>query len=188
MAGQLKHFINQWSLLTSDEKNIEIVAGYKIEWSAEPPVQNFPPYQCHMNTSEQAIDMEISRLLALQVLVESQHEEGEFLSTVFTRSKKSGSFRMILNLSKLNEFVEYHQFKMDTLDSAMKLIDTDCYMASVDLLYAYHSVPIHVEYQKYLKFVWTGKLYQFTALPNGLSSGPRIFTKLLKVPFHTSES
>ena len=99
----MKHFINQWSLLTSDEKILEIVSGYKIEWSAEPPVQNFPPYQCHMNTSEQlAIDMEISRLLALQVLVKSQHEEGEFLSTVFTRPKKSGGFRMILNLAKLN--------------------------------------------------------------------------------------
>ena len=180
----MKHFINQWSLLTSDEKILEIVSGYKIEWSVEPLVQNFPPYQCHMNTSEQlAIDMEISRLLALQVFVKPQHEEGEFLSTVFTRPKKSGGFRMILNLAKLNEFVEYHHFKMDTLDSAMKLIDTDCYVASVDLQDAYYSMPIHVEYQKYLKFIWRGTLYQFTALPNGLSCGPRIFTKLLKVSF-----
>ena len=60
---------------------------------------------------------------------------------------------------------------MDMLDSAMKLIDTDCYMASVDLQDAYYSVPIHVEYQKYLKFIWRGTLYQFTALPNGLSCG-----------------
>ena len=26
-------------------------------------------------------------------------------------------------------------------------------------------------------------LFKFTALPNGLSSGPRLFTKLLKAPF-----
>ena len=31
-----------------------------------------------------------------------------------------------------------------------------------------------------LKFYFRGKLYQFTCLPNGLCSGPRKFTKLLK--------
>ena len=31
-----------------------------------------------------------------------------------------------------------------------------------------------------LKFLYRGKLYQFTCLPNGLASAPRVFTKLLK--------
>ena len=56
-------------------------------------------------------------------------------------------------------------------------------MASVDLKDAYYSLPIHTSHQKYLKFVWMGQLYQFTVLPNGLSSGPRMFTKILKAPF-----
>ena len=53
-------------------------------------------------------------------------------------------------------------------------------MASIDLRDAYYSVPIDIEYQKYLKFYWNGCLYQFTCLPNGLSSGPRLFTKIVK--------
>ena len=36
------------------------------------------------------------------------------------------------------------------------------------------------EHQKFLKFIFRGQLYQFTALPNGLGCGPRKFTKLLK--------
>ena len=56
-------------------------------------------------------------------------------------------------------------------------------MASVDLKDAYYCVPVHDADQKYLKFSWQGRLYQFTALPNGLTSGPRDFTKLLKSPF-----
>ena len=47
---------------------------------------------------------------------------------------------------------------------------------------AYYSVPILSEHQKYLKFYFRGKLYQFTRLPNGLCSGPRKFTKLQKPP------
>ncbi|CAG2237073.1 unnamed protein product [Mytilus edulis] len=34
--------------------------------------------------------------------------------------------------------------------------------------------------RKFLRFTWKGQLYQFTAMPNGLSPAPRIFTKLLK--------
>ena len=45
---------------------------------------------------------------------------------------------------------------------------------------AYYSVPIAISHGKYVRFSWRGQLYQFTCLPNGLSCGPRKFTKLLK--------
>ena len=38
-------------------------------------------------------------------------------------------------------------------------------------------------YRKYLKFYWKGKLYEFCALPFGISSAPRVFTKVVKVIF-----
>ena len=53
-------------------------------------------------------------------------------------------------------------------------------MAPVDLKDAYYSIPIAEEDRKLLMFQWKGKYYQFTCLPNGLSSAPRIFTKILK--------
>ena len=53
-------------------------------------------------------------------------------------------------------------------------------MASVDLKDAYYSIPVHPEHRKYLMFEWEGQYYQFTYLPNGLSSTPRVFTKILK--------
>ena len=56
-------------------------------------------------------------------------------------------------------------------------------MASIDLRDAYYSVPIAKEHQKYLKFTWQGNLYQFTCLAQGLSSAPRLFTKLMKPVF-----
>ena len=126
---------------------------------------------------------EIDRSLSIGVIVPSQSEAYQFISTIFARSKKDGKYRMILNLAKLNEHVEYHHFKMDTLETAIKLVTPNCYMASIDLKDAYYCVTVHENDQKYLKFQWQGKLYQFTALPNGLSSGPRDFTKLMKSPF-----
>ena len=60
-------------------------------------------------------------------------------------------------------------------------------MASVDLKDAYCSVPVASLSLKLVKFSWKGKLYQYTCLPNGLSSCPRKFTKLLKPVYSTSQ-
>ena len=119
------------------------------------------------------------------MLRESHSETGEFVSTIFLRPKNDGSFRMILNLKQFNEWVEYHHFKMDTLDTVTRMMKPGCFMASVDLKDAYYTVPIHSDHQKYLKFMFNGTLYQYTCLPNGLSSAPRIFTKLLKPVYST---
>ena len=69
---------------------------------------------------------------------------------------------------------------MDTLNTIIKLVEKDCFMVSIDLKDAYYSMPFATSERKYLRFFWRGQLYQFTCLPNGLSCGPRKFTKLLK--------
>ena len=126
---------------------------------------------------------EIERLLSMGVIVKSEPEQGQFLSNVFLRPKKNGSFRLILNLRELNKNVTYRHFKMDTLDNCINLMSPNCFMASLDLRDAYYSVPIAPSRQKYLKFRLGDNLYNFTCLPNGLASAPRTFTKLLKPVF-----
>ena len=161
-----------------------MVDGMRLDFVDSPPVQNFVPFELNLQDSEKcAIDNEISRLLELDIIGKSDYEHNQYVSTIFARKKKDGKHRMILNLSKLNEHIEYHHFKMDTLEHAISLITPGCYMASIDLKDAYYSVPIAASDQKYLKFIWKGQLYKFKALPNGLTSGPRKFTKLLKPPF-----
>jgi hypothetical protein len=115
------------------------------------------------------------------VISQTLHEPGEFISRIFIRPKKDGTYRLILNLKKLNNFVKYHHFKMETIHTATQLMKKNCYMASIDLRDAYYSVP-------YLKFSWRNVLYRFTCLPNGLASAPRIFTKLLKPVYATLRS
>ena len=126
------------------------------------------------------VALEIDKLLSKGLPQVSSSEEGEFISSVFVRPKPDGTFRVILNLQCFNEFVQYYHFKMDTLESAIRLMKPGCFMASIDLKDAYYSGPVAEEDQKYLKFIFNGTLYKYACLPNGLSSAPRIFTKLLK--------
>ena len=95
---------------------------------------------------------------------------------------------MILNLKRLNESIEYKHFKMESLSFAVQLMRKNCHMASIDLTDAYYTVPVAPEHRIYLRFMWGGKLFQYTCLPNGLSSAPRYFTKLLKPVYGTLRS
>ena len=75
---------------------------------------------------------------------------------------------MILNLEKLNKNISILNWRHYN------------WFFSLDLRNAYFSVHVHDESQNYLKFEWFGQLYRFTAFPNGLTSAPRLFTKLLR--------
>ena len=69
---------------------------------------------------------------------------------------------------------------METLHSIIQLIRPNCYSCSIDLKDAYYSVPVALEHQKFLRFIWRGFLYQYTCFTNELTSAPRKFTKLMK--------
>ena len=185
-AGRIHSFINEWEAITSDPNILAIVRGCKIEFKGAPPYQLKTPKPLKVTCQEiEFIDMEINRLLDKGVIVPSQHEEGEYLSSIFVTPKKDGSYRLILNLKNFNKHVAYHHFKMESLQSVIHMIKKDCFMASVDLKDAYYSVRIADNYQKFLKFSWNNQLYKFTCLPNGLACAPRLFTKLLKPVYST---
>ena len=52
---------------------------------------------------------------------------------------------------------------------------------SIDLTDAYLHVPIHPQSRKYLQFMLEDQVFQFMALPFGMSLSPWIFTKLIDV-------
>ena len=147
--------------------------------------------QCELHFSEQestVIDAEISQLVSQGVIMRVIYCKNQFISNIFIRPKNNGKYRLILNLAKLNENINYRHFKMESLNTAMHLISKNCYFASVDLCDAYYIVPVASEHRKYLRFTWKQQMYEFTCLPNGLACAPRLFTKLMKPVFATLRS
>ena len=120
------------------------------------------------------------------VVMKSTREEGDYMNSVFLREKKfcdsreEKKYRLILNVKDLNMHVEYVHFKMDSLESCLNLMEPNCYMASIDLSNAYHSVPMHPNFTKYLKFKIDHQVYKYLVLPQGFRDSPRIFTKIMK--------
>ena len=185
IAGRTKHFIPAWKEITADKQILEMVQGCPIDFKCIPKqFSTVHPISQTLDEKE-IITREIHKLLTKGVIEETSHLEGEYISSIFVRKKKDNTYRMILNLKDLNQNIEKKHFKMDTFLSAVNLVKQNCYMASVDLRDAYYTIPISTKYRKYLRFERQGKLYQYTCLPNGLSSAPRNFTKILK-PVYSS--
>ena len=180
IGGRLKLFKDNWTNYPSDSFILDSVTGCTIEFE-EVPTQLRPPkvFSCSRKESD-VIDTEILKLLNKGVIAKTHHDYGEFISPILTRPKKNGTHRVIVNLEKLNKSVVYHHFKMYTMNTCISLLKEGSFLASIDLRDAYYTVPVHLAFQKFLKFFWKGTLYCFTCLPNGLACAPRIFTKILK--------
>ena len=188
VAGNIAHHFFDWRLITSDPSILEIVSGYRIDFERL-RYQTSVPCIKFSKGDEHIIAVEVQKRLDKDVLNKKTHcNHGEFISSVFTRPKKDGSHRLILNLKNLNEFVTYQHFKMESLQSAAQLLKKDYWMAVLDLKDAYYSVPINLQHRKYLRFEFNGTLYEFTCLPNDLASPPRVFTKLMKPVYATLRS
>ena len=61
---------------------------------------------------------------------------------------------MILNIERLNKYIESKHFKTDSLQNGINMVKLNMWMASVNIRDAYYSAPLHEEYQKYLKSFW----------------------------------
>ena len=120
-AGKISRFFQNWTNLTQDQFILNIVKeGYDIEFESEPcALCNRKPI--NFNTKEQQIISELLKKFEDKgIIVESEHEPGEILSNIFIRPKQDGKYRLILNLSRLNEHVDKITFKMETLRILVK--------------------------------------------------------------------
>lgn len=103
-------------------------------------------------------------------------------SVFFTVPKKNGDWRSILDLKYVNQFIRLRNFHMESLKSILDALQPGEFMTSLDLTEAYLHVPILPAHRRFLRFCVGGVHLQFRALPFGLSTAPRVFTKLLVNP------
>ena len=179
-AGQLRLFLSEWKSLTSDEFVLNANSGYKIPF-LNLPMQSHEPCQPEFSDLEnQQIMKCIDKLINIGAVVAVSGAPLQSISKIFVVPKQDGSFRLILNLKEINQFIDSKHFKMEDYRAVCNLIEKNMFLASVDLQDVYHLIPVCKEHQIYLRFKWRGNYFQYTCLPFGLSTAPRVFTKVMR--------
>ena len=84
--------------------------------------ENITPLKSMSNAAKMIIDNEIEILFKKGVIVPSDFVSGDFVSPIFTRPKADRSYRVTLNLKKLNESVRYKHCKLESLNDFLNMI------------------------------------------------------------------
>ena len=111
--------------------------------------------------------------------VEPAPQSPGFYSRLFLVQKASGSWRPIIDLSTLNNYITSAHFHMETPRSVLNSIRPGDWMISLDLQDAYLQVPVHHDSRRFLRFVVAGKTYQFRVLCFCLTTAPQVFTMIM---------
>jgi hypothetical protein len=163
--------------ITSNQWTLQAVKGYELDFKDQPQ-QSHRPQIVETHHQSRIISEEIQKLLEKGAIQEVSEEEEDFYSRLFLIPKKDGQMRSVINLRPLNQFLVHYHFKMEGMHIVRDLQKND-WMTRIDLKDAYFSILINPQYQKFLRFKWQTRAYQFTCLPFGLASAPRVFTKIL---------
>ncbi|WAQ97754.1 POL-like protein [Mya arenaria] len=187
-GGKTQKYLHKWKRVTNDRWILHTICGYRIELASNPYQTSTPKPIKFSDIENNQLQTEIYRLLDCDIIerVPFHSEPDEYVSNIFYRPKKDGKIRVILNLKHFNvDFMEHTHFKMETLRNAVNAMKKKCYFGSVDLSEAFFSIAVRSEDRKFFRFWFNGKKYQFRALVMGLTSAPRVFTKIMKPVFGT---
>ena len=92
-----------------------------------------------------------------------------FYSRLFVTPKVTGGWRPVIDLSRLNGWVELSSFHMEIAQSVLQSLHPGDWMVSLDLQVAYLQVPVHPASRRYLRFCVGDAVCQFRALCFGPS-------------------
>ena len=188
VGARLRNFPREWDNLTTDRYVRSIVRdGYRVELISAPPLSPVPiPMKLFRDTEQSnALLREIMSLLdkgAIEELDPRSLSPGCY-SRLFLVPKTDGSHRPVFDLKSLNQFVHKEKFKMTTPRTVTNAMHKGDWAVSIDLKDAYFHVPIHVRSRRLLRFAIATndglRVFEFRALPFGLTSAPRVFTKVI---------
>ena len=168
--------------MTSNSLILNIVLnGYKIQFIKIPSQKKFKPRS--MSSKNIVICQEkVKEFLKFKIIKVVTPNHDQFISHIFPVPKKAlGEYRIIFDLSELNKYVRKIHFKMGKIPDIMALIKPGDFFVSIDLSDTYYSFAMHIISLPFLTFYFLKVYYQFTCMPQGLSSAPRIFTKVIRV-------
>lgn len=182
VGGRLLEFSQAWEASTSDKWVLSTIQqGYLIEFHRPPHDHFVPSPRSPRHKKHHLMQKAIQHLLeigAIEPVPSSDVFKGCY-SVLFIVPKKDGSWRAVLDLKWVNKFITKRRFRMETLRSILDSLRHLDFLVSLDLREAYLHIPIHPSHRRFLRFCYHNNHFQYRALPFGLSSAPRVFTKIM---------
>ena len=175
VGARLGHFVGSWEKITENQWVLSVIKrGYRIPFISMPPLS-----PTDILLSIKHLGSERRGPVDKGAVEHIKPEVPGFYSRIFLVLNKNRKLRLIIDLSILYTFVDLQGFKMETQVKVRQAIQTSDCSFSLVLTDAYLHVPMHRASRKYLQFCIQDQVFQFRALPFGLTASPSVFTKLM---------
>ena len=184
VGGRLRSFRRDWQTNKCSSNMLNIITnGYVLPFLSKPNLVRFPLILSEYKTLQkyQALADCIQSLLSKNAIerVENVKSLG-FYSHLFLVPKPHQRWRPVIDLSRLNTFLNVEKFKMETPESIRTSLVPGEWVSLIDLSDTYLHIPIHPNSRKYLRYFHRSQVFQFTSLPFGLATAPQVFTMIVK--------
>ena len=120
VGGHLAQFYCSWSNFTSDVWVLQAVWGYKNLFVNPFKLINLMGL-FFFSDEEKNLNLEVQKMLQKGAIRRVSFDPRQFISNLFITPKKCGDLRTVINLKPLIEFVQYHYFKMEGLNTLLDL-------------------------------------------------------------------
>lgn len=179
---RLRSYLDVWRRVTTDEWVLQVIeVGYQPSFLTQPPLAVFPIGFTPPSDLRkwEFLNEEVRSLVRKGAVFEVPNPGPGFYSNLFLVPKRTGGWRPVINLSRLNRFLIVPHFKMESTRAVSAAVRPGDWAISIDLSDAYFHIPLNPVFQPYTRFVWSGRVYQFRALCFGLATAPRVFTRVV---------
>ena len=171
-----------WEAWGADAWVVQVLHfGYRIPFRSRPPLSHVPiPLPSYSPDSIRGLALSdaVCALVEKEAIEIAPPSPG-FYSRLFVTPKVTGGWWPVIDLSRLNGWVELSSFRMKTAQSVLLSLRPGDWMVSLDLQDAYLQVLVHPASRCFLRFCVGDAVFQFRALCFGLSSAPQVFTRVM---------
>ena len=121
-GGNITNCFEKWANITQDQFVLNIVKfGLTMEFAKIPVCQFVPPL--NFSLMEKLLMQKFPNLsVKVYIILNTTRKPNNYVSSIFTKTKKDGSYRMTLNLKTFHEFLKFKHCKLESIEDAFDLI------------------------------------------------------------------
>ena len=183
VGGRLVSFVNVWEEIDAESWVLSTIRkGLRLQFITRPPLTSTPiPVSLPVNPERRQVLLdELHKMLTKGAVEIVSHSDLGYYSHLFAVTKKSGGWRPVIDLKRLNKMIVCPHFKMETAHSIRSQLRVGEWVVLIDLSDAYYHLLVHPKFRKFLRIHVLGTTFQFRAMCFGLCTAPLIFTRVMK--------
>ncbi|KAA6356751.1 MAG: putative Transposon Ty3-G Gag-Pol polyprotein, partial [Streblomastix strix] len=182
MGGKTKRFIQAWKQIGKEEFiNTGFYLRFKDQNSQQRLEENkmIIPFKGTQEEKKAYQEM-LKEELEEGIVIPIQQSQVKWWNHTFLIKKPNGTWRKILDASKLNKKIEKLHFKMHGLEEVQYIANQIDYATSLDLKSAFHHITVSPNSIPYLTFNFNNNNYAYKAVPFGTKHSPIFFAEAIE--------